>query len=421
MPRICSLNVSGIIKTGHEIDYEDLKILIKQFIDKNGHFPIQPECTMSNNLPQFRIINKILKSNNTTFNDFCNYFGKVKHVRTENGDYDLLLSRYKIKCNEIGRALKINELVNNTFGLPSAKWFVDNCPNKDIKSYDEFVLWCGFESNKLKNDKAYIVTKLIALQEKIGREIMTTDITEGNVGFSMIVLSRIFGGLDKAKRELGLIRSKKVADKTKTFENLKQDLETILLSIKNIEGRNQIVLKDISQTKYINNPSNANRYKIQFKKHNEDFYKFIESYGIKVATNGNGICFKFNDGELTKSFLEYKLSCYLRNELQLVYNQDYFRDVRYSCFTNTERRINCDYMINYNRKQYYIEISGMIKPSYKDKWRETDFKSKGKNEYRDNMILKEQLLKNNNCSYFIWFSDDINKEVYRKIFKQKEE
>ena len=111
MPRICSLNVSGIIKTGHEIDYEDLKILIKQFIDKNGHFPIQPECTMSNNLPQFRIINKILKSNNITFNDFCNYFGKVKHVRTENGDYDLLLSRYKIKCNEIGRALKINELV----------------------------------------------------------------------------------------------------------------------------------------------------------------------------------------------------------------------------------------------------------------------------------------------------------------------
>ena len=37
------------------------------------------------------------------------------------------------------------------------------------------------------------------------------------------------------------------------------------------------------------------------------------------------------------------------------------------------------------------------------------------------MILKEQLLKDNNCSYFIWFSDDINKEVYRKIFKQKEE
>ena len=118
--------------------------------------------------------------------------------------------------------------------------------------------------------------------------------------------------------------------------------------------------------------------KHNLKNHNEDFYKFIESYGIKVATNGNGICFRFKDGELTKSFLEYKLSQYLRNELQLIYNENYFRDVKYSTFVKTDRRIDCDYMINYNGKQYYREISGMIKPSYKEKWRETDFKSKGK-------------------------------------------
>ena len=77
-----------------------------------------------------------------------------------------------------------------------------------------------------------------------------------------------------------------------------------------------------------------------------------------------------------------------------------------------------DYLINYNEKQYYVEISGMIKPCYKDKWKETDFKSHTKNEYRDNMILKEQLFKENNCSYFIWFSDDIHNEIYREIFKK---
>ena len=421
MGKKCILNVNGIIKLGCEINYEDLKIIFQDFVDKNGYFPTQLEWVLSNNLPQPRIVNRILKDNHVTYNEFCNYFGKVKHVRTESKDYNLFLQKYKDKCNEIGRALTIKELVNNTYGLPSAKWFVDNCPNKDIKMYDDFILWCGFESNKIKRSRDEIAQELIMLQDKLSREITMNDIKSDNVSFSAIVLTRIFGGLDKAKRELGLIRINKVADRDKTFEDLKQDLETILLSIKNIEGRNQIVLKDISQTTYINNPSNANRYKTQFKNHNEDFYKFIESYGIKVATNGNGICFRFKDGELTKSFLEHKLSQYLRNELQLVYNENYFRDVKYSTFVKTDRRIDCDYMINYNGKQYYIEISGMIKPSYKEKWRETDFKSKGKNEYKDNMILKEQLLKDNNCSYFIWFSDDINKEVYRKIFKQKEE
>ena len=65
--------------------------------------------------------------------------------------------------------MTIKELVNNTYGLPSAKWFVDNCPNKDIKMYDDFILWCGFESHKLKRNKDEIVQELIMLQNKLGR------------------------------------------------------------------------------------------------------------------------------------------------------------------------------------------------------------------------------------------------------------
>ena len=414
---VSKFNINGVIKDGKELNYTDLKVLTQQFINKNNHFPVQSECIMSNNLPQTRIINKILKDNKITFNDFCNYFGKVKHVRTESKDFDLYLKKYKSKCNELGRALKLSELVNNSFGLPSGKWFIDNCPD-DIKSYDEFIEWCGFKSNKLKKDKNFVIEKLIELQNKLHREIIVSDINESNLGFSMIAVTRIFGGLGKAKEEIGLINSQRIINKSQTFSELKNDLKIILLSIKEKEGRNQIILKDISQTKYVEYPSCATRYKNQFEKHNEDFYKFVESYGLKFATNGNGNCFKFDDGEFTKSFLEYKLSCYLKNELGLIYNQDYFRDVRYDTFSDTDRKINCDYLIKHNGKQYYVEISGMIKPCYKDKWKETDFKSHTKNEYRDNMILKERLFKDNNCSYFIWFSDDIHNEIYRDVFKK---
>ena len=51
-------------------------------------------------------------------------------------------------------------------------------------------------------------------------------------------------------------------------------------------------------------------------------------------------------------------------ELGLKYNSDYYRDVQYKTFSDCKTKINCDYVIQYNDKKYYVEIAGML---YTDK------------------------------------------------------
>ena len=63
------------------------------------------------------------------------------------------------------------------------------------------------ESNKLEKDRDFVVDTLINLEKKLGRPILKEDISLEKTGFSLIVLNRMFGGLGRAKEELGLMKS----------------------------------------------------------------------------------------------------------------------------------------------------------------------------------------------------------------------
>ena len=63
-----------------KVTYEDLVILYKQFIDTYGEVPVYSKCDSKHNMPQGRIINRVLKENSITYNDFLLQFGKVSHV-----------------------------------------------------------------------------------------------------------------------------------------------------------------------------------------------------------------------------------------------------------------------------------------------------------------------------------------------------
>lgn len=183
-----NLKIGNNIKLSTEIDYNDLVVLYNQYIKKYGEVPTTYTLNSKHNMPQLRIVNKILNNNNITYNDFINKFGKVKHVRTECTDkYDIYLEKYKKICTELGRALKTTELTNNNYGLPSSGWFVKYCPDKSVKKYTDFCKWCGFEDNSLKLDKEYVIKKLYELQSNLNRHIKRSDIKANNVGFSMIV------------------------------------------------------------------------------------------------------------------------------------------------------------------------------------------------------------------------------------------
>ena len=188
-----------------KVTYEDLVILYNQFIDTYGEVPVYSKCDSKHNMPQGRIITRVLKGSNITYNDFLLQFGKVSHVRTESKDYDFYVKRFKEVSDNIGHALCGNELMNNKYGLPNSTWFVKYCPDKSVKKYDDFVRWCGYESNKLKKEKEDIANTLINLEKELGRPILREDISLEKTGFSMIVLVRMFGGLNNAKREIGLM------------------------------------------------------------------------------------------------------------------------------------------------------------------------------------------------------------------------
>ena len=82
------LNVDGKSVSTTELTYEDLIKLYTQYIEKFNEIPIFSKCTLKNNMPQGRIINKILAEKEITYNDFLLQFGKVSHVRTESKNYD---------------------------------------------------------------------------------------------------------------------------------------------------------------------------------------------------------------------------------------------------------------------------------------------------------------------------------------------
>ena len=65
-----------------EVTYDDLVILYQQYIDVYDEVPVYSKCDSKHNMPQGRIITRVLKENNVTYNDFLLQFGKVSHVRT---------------------------------------------------------------------------------------------------------------------------------------------------------------------------------------------------------------------------------------------------------------------------------------------------------------------------------------------------
>ena len=112
-----NLKVGDRLVQSTSVSYDDLVILYKQYIDQYGEVPIFSKCDSKHNMPQGRIINRVIADKGITYNDFLLHFGKVSHVRTESKDYDIYVKKYKEKSDAIGRYILSNELINNHYGI----------------------------------------------------------------------------------------------------------------------------------------------------------------------------------------------------------------------------------------------------------------------------------------------------------------
>lgn len=399
-----------------EVTYDDLVILYKQYIEKYGEVPIFSKCDMKHNMPQGRIINRIIADKGITYNDFLLQFGKVSHVRTESKDYDLYVKRFKEVSDRIGHALAQKELFNNKYGLPNPTWFIKYCPDKNVKTYDDFIIWCGYESNKLKKDDELVGQKLIELEKKLGRHITKYDITLENIGFTNIVVNRVYGGLNNAKKELGLMKTPQ--NHPLPFSYYKEKLDNILENIKNYTSRDCISWNDIESE--LHNPESIEHktFTKAFKREGIDIFAYIKSKGFMMNPSNFSFHYTFDDGERVVSSMEYEFSCYLRS-LGYEYNKDYFRDVMYKTFSDEKSKMNCDYKIIVGGTPLYIEIAGIIYNCMDDDWREHHFSSKQEQNYQKKMIKKEQRLIESGQHFLFLFKTEMFNDNYKAIFKNK--
>ena len=398
------LNVDGILKENKEITYDDLVWLFNKYIDKFGEVPTGKECKCINNLPHERTIKRILEANNVTNNDFLNQFGKVKHVRTESKDYEYFLKRYKDKSAELGHGLTIQELKNNSFGLPSNTWFVKYCPNKNVKTFDDFVRWAGFDSNKLQKDKSDVIRQLIELQRKLGRPIVKTDIKMETVGFSNIVICRIWGSFSECKKELGLMET--LPTQPKPFLYYKNIIDDYVES-NNIAQKGFITWDEIEKGTHINHKT----FVKSFKDNGIEFNQYLGLKHISLNPNSFGCTTILATGEKISSSFEYIFSNYLES-MGYHYGTDYKRDVLYRSFLpyDNKSKINCDYVIG----NKYIEIAGLI--SNKDNnWDTIKYRYNTHTCYQNKMLIKRKLLEDNKKDYLFLFPEDFENDTFKEL------
>ena len=331
-------------------------------------------------------------------------------------EYDNCLNKYKLLVKSGKMGITHKSFIKNPYNIPSYRWLLENCPNKNIKTWNEFIEWCGFVPYQAVS-KEMAIKSIYELQNRLNRPLKYDDFrgTELNT-ICPATINKYWGSLNKMKIALGLeIIQESMIDKQLSKDEVVNQINNYCEKIKQ-EGRDFIITREFDNK---NGTANYTTLSKMIKKYfNMSFSDYIKSLGFRTGEQGTGTLFKFEDGEVTTSQFEFMFSNFLK-EYGLKYNIDYYRDVRYDSFIpNYKGNMNCDYLINYNNKTIYIEIAGIIE-AYKNWYYEDKIitKSKSKEKYRLKLKQKEQMLKENNLTYFILFPCDLTRKNFISILE----
>lgn len=415
-----NLQIGERVVKSTDVTYEDLIELYRIFIQKFGHVPITTECTATNNLPQMRIINRVLREQGVTYKDFLGIFGKKLHARASSADYDIFVAEFKKYSDELGRPLTSLELVSEKYNLPSVKWFIKFCPNKNVKNYRDFVVWCGYDPCKKIWTKDEVAAILREYERSNERNVVLEDITTANMGFSTIVINRLFGSLENARIECGLMPLSPrycyppTVNKANVDSHYVDALKNVVLDYKNKTNSPYISWDIIESGKFGDFNYKHKTYIKHFKNANVDLLAFVKSLGCLMGNNSYSNSYIFDTGELVRSSLEYDFTVYL-NKSGFIYKKDYQRDVRYRTFSNETGRIDCDYVIDVGGIPVYVEIAGVLDSSYGNTWDTYSFTDTRHIEYRNTLLKKRSILESIGAEYYFLFKDEMRDAFYKNI------
>ena len=323
-------------------------------------------------------------------------------------DYDFYVKQFIDKSIEIDKVIPYDSLRKEPYNLPDARWYVKHCPNKDVKSWADFVDWCGFVATRKMPSKEKVVDLIYKMQSKLNRPLVYDDFRGvGCYHISIDTIKKYWKNMNAMKQELGLeIVQESMIDKHLDINSFDKMIENIC-SFVNKDDRNFITTNEIDLNKNWLNSDSLNRLSKLY--YNISLNDTLLKNGITLGKQGRGINFDFSDGEHVSSQFEYLFSKTLKS-YGLKYNIDYFRDVNYKDFIiDYSKNMNCDYVIHINGKILYIEIAGVLE-AYKTWYYENKpiESSKSKELYRQKLLKKENMLKQNNLHYYILFPCDLN-------------
>lgn len=328
----------------------------------------------------------------------------------EQHTYEEWLNILKDKIKETGEVPTVHNF--NKYELPSSRYFVNQAKkiNNKVKDFNSFV---EFE---LKIQPRFYMSKEMATEiilkavKEIGHSPTRNEI---RLYICESIINRIWGSLNKMKEELGL--SIKNYGKTNRHIDLCKIKPILLEESRKIinNGKTSITTKDVDNMFEVN----FGTIERQFKKYNSSVREFLTKNNIPYQPSGRGYTHYYKDGEKTTSIYEYNFTNKLR-EYGFVYNENYFRDIRYREFIKDYNELlNCDYKIIYKDRIIYIEIAGLLRDYKKYYYNNKPIaSSKSKEKYRLKLMQKEQMLKENNLDYYILFPSDLNDLDY--LFKE---
>ena len=176
------------------------------------------------------------------------------------------------------------------------------------------------------------------------------------------------------------------------------------------EGRKLITKKDFKKHQ---NVASYSAYQNACKKDNTSVAEIVTAYGYEFQKPGCGMYYVFNDGEKVYSSFEYAFSNFLRQN-----HIFYERDIPYSQIAPWyDGNMNCDYKLNINNYDVYVELAGILCKSAFEKayLNHTEIGSCSKDEYREKLYLKEQLLEKTGYKYYILLPSQMVDEEFFNI------
>lgn len=324
------------------------------------------------------------------------------------------VEKYKQIRISLNRHIKAVELTKNSWGLPSCNWYLINSPFKEIKTYMDFIRWCGFEA-PINLTKKEVIEKIYKMQLELDHPIDIDDFKnpkDGDIGIR--VIWKHWNAVWEMQKELGLEITNIKRNAAKRTELYKTQLLKLCNYIYETEGRKCISYRDIKECEYTAFPNTISDALLN---EGSTLREFLNNNSFELLKEGCGMNHTFDDGEKILSQYEFYFSSYLR-KIGLKYKKDYFRDIPYSDIDSKYNgKMNCDYLITVNNSKLFIEVAGMLsKESHEKAYLQgTEIKSKSKECYRKKIEDKKNILDRNNFKYIIILPSQINDGSYKSM------